>query len=105
MLSHFILVAILTLRGYLALHPYTEWAVAVERNGKVHCYSDSEFSSDHIKVDGDTVLIGHTHPDGTDPYPSPEDIALSKKIHIPDVVVSTRANYLVGPDGQVEQVK
>lgn len=102
MLSHLLLTALFILKGH-AINNNVEWGLEADR-GKLALYCDGKWTSVTIPLNAHTEFIGHTHPDGTNPYPSEFDIRLSEKLKLEDLVVSAHAAYLVHPDGSVEKV-
>jgi proteasome lid subunit RPN8/RPN11 len=70
-----------------------------------HIVSDHGADVNHTEIiKGYTQGIMHTHPRTKDCKPSPGDIALAKKAHIPVYVLSVGALYVVFPNGLVEFV-
>ena len=97
------LAALLLLRGR-TIDSYVEWGVEVD-HGKFHLYCDDQPYSVRIPIKPSTQFIAHTHPDIGAEYPSKNDINVSKRTGLCDLVVSLRAAYLVHPDGTVEKIK
>jgi hypothetical protein len=52
---------------------------------------------------GDKAII-HTHPDNTDPKPSPADAAIAKQFGIPNYELSKNQLWVANPDGTSEKV-
>lgn len=102
MLSKLMLAALFLMKGH-AIDTNIEWGLESD-HGAVHLYCDESQSSVRIPLGPDTEFIAHTHPDGTQPYPSADDIQIARETGVPDIVVSANAAYLVGPDGTVTKL-
>jgi hypothetical protein len=46
----------------------------------------------------------HTHPNRRDPRPSPADILMAKKLHIPVFIISKNGLWMSAPDGKISRV-
>jgi hypothetical protein len=99
MLPELMLLALMHLQGH-AIGNQPEWGCECDHN-TLHFYSDNAPFSVSMPITKNTQWIAHTHPQDGDPYPSPNDIAIAKRTHIPDMVVSIHHVYLVHADGSV----
>ena len=81
-----------------------EYIATIRDNGKFTVSPGSDLRA-RVSIDGHVVMIAHTHPDGGSPLPSEQDIKEAIITHIPDIVVSRYAEYLILPTGQVIQIK
>jgi hypothetical protein len=87
-------------------HATQEFGTAIESDGRYRIIQGEIGElSDHIKPDSHTVLMAHTHPDGSNPMPSKQDIAIARATGIPDVVISRYAEYVAMPDGRVVRIQ
>lgn len=89
----------------IGMHQTLEFATAVQDDGTFRIIMGSEgVLASAVKTNAHTVLIIHTHPDGSMATPSAHDIAEAKASGIPDVVVSRYSEYLVSVDGTVQKL-
>ena len=90
----------------IGMHQTQEFATAVQDDGtfRIVMGEDGQLAS-AVKANAHTLVIIHTHPDGSNSMPSAHDIEVAKTTGIPDNVVSRYAEYIVLASGVVEKIQ
>ena len=90
----------------IGMHGTQEFATAIQDDGtyRIVVGEDGKLAS-QVTTNTHTVLIAHTHPDGSVAAPSAADIEAAKRTGIPDVVISRYSMYLILTDGTVQKLR
>ncbi len=58
----------------------------------------------HGLIPQDAVGQAHTHPSGTDPRPSGNDVAVARRLGMPVYTVSRSGIWMASPEGEIRQL-